>query len=89
MPVSDIDLSDSPELDSSFFRNATLRMPQPKMPISLRLDQDLVEWYKKRGSGYQTRMNAVLRMYMQAKTGNERRVPSRRLRMAKKCTPSK
>jgi uncharacterized protein (DUF4415 family) len=80
MPDSDIDLSDSPELENSFFQNATLRMPQPKKPISLRLDGDVVEWYREQGPGYQTRINAVLRMYMQAKTGTARKVPSRRLR---------
>ncbi len=80
MPDSEIDLSDSPELDNAFFENATLRMPRVKKPISLRLDEDLVEWYREQGPGYQTRMNAVLRMYMQAKTGCARKVPSRRRR---------
>jgi uncharacterized protein (DUF4415 family) len=80
MQDSEIDLSDSPEFDSAFFQNATLRMPQAKNPISLRLDQDVVEWYREQGPGYQTRMNAVLRMYMQAKTGTARTVPSRRIR---------
>jgi uncharacterized protein (DUF4415 family) len=74
----EIDFSDTPELDASFFKNAALRMPEPKKSISLRLDSDVVEWYKKQGTGYQTRMNAVLRMYMQAKTGDARKVPSRR-----------
>jgi uncharacterized protein (DUF4415 family) len=78
MPDSAIDFSDNPELDASFFENATLRMPEPKKPVSLRLDKDVVEWYKAQGPGYQTRINAVLRMYMQARTGTARKVPSRR-----------
>jgi uncharacterized protein (DUF4415 family) len=78
MKDSEINLSDVPELDNAFFENATLLMPEPKKPISLRLDQDVVEWYRGQGSGYQTRMNAVLRMYMHAKTGATRRVPARR-----------
>ena len=78
MPDSEIDFSDSPELGDAFFDNATLKMPQPKEPISLRLDQDVVDWYRKQGPGYQTRMNAVLRMYMQSRTGTARRVPGRR-----------
>lgn len=74
----EIDLSENPELDDSFFSNATLRMPEPKKSVSIRLDQDILEWYKQQGPGYQTRINAVLRMYMQAKSGDARKVPSRR-----------
>ncbi|MBN2036338.1 MAG: BrnA antitoxin family protein [Chitinispirillaceae bacterium] len=57
-----------------------LRMPQAKRSISLRLDQDVVEWYREQGPGYQTRMNTVLRMYMQTRTGAARKAPSRRIR---------
>lgn len=38
----------------------------PKASISLRVDQDVLEWFKAQGSGYQTRMNAVLRAYRDA-----------------------
>mgnify|MGYP006278749729 CR=1 FL=1 len=34
--------------------------------ISIRLDQDVLEWFRGQGPGYQTRMNAVLRSYMEA-----------------------
>jgi len=78
MPDSEINLSESAELDQSFFENATLRMPQSKKPVSIRLDEDVIDWYKKQGSGYQTRMNAVLRMYMNTKTGNAKSPASRR-----------
>ena len=74
----EIDFADTPELDATFFKNATLRMPEPKKSISLHLDGDVLDWYKKQGTGYQTRMNAVLRMYMQTKTGDAQKVPSRR-----------
>ena len=40
--------------------------PQTKQMISLRLDQDLLEWLKSQGKGYQTRINAILRSYMDA-----------------------
>ena len=63
----DIDTSDIPELDEAFFADAEIRMPQHKDPVTLRLDHDLVEWYKSFGKGYQTRINAVLRLYMTAK----------------------
>lgn len=47
----------------------TLRaIPDPrKHQITLRLDGDVIEWFKSQGPGYQTRMNAVLRRYMLAK----------------------
>jgi uncharacterized protein (DUF4415 family) len=89
MTDEEIDTSSSPELDASFFANATLRMPTPKRAVSLRIDPDVLDWYKEQGSGYQTRMNAVLRMYMQAKTGLARRVPSKRSRISKIRKPRK
>jgi len=73
-----IDFSDNPELDYNFFANATVRMPEPKKAVSLRIDPDVLEWYKTKGPGYQTRINAILRMYMLAKSGTLRRTPSRR-----------
>ena len=66
MPDGDIDLSDVPELDAEFFLTAKIRMPQAKKAVSIRLDQDVLAWYRDQGGAYQTRMNAVLRMYMQA-----------------------
>ena len=78
MSDKEIDFSDNAELNESFFSNATLRMPEPKKSVNIRIDQDVIEWYKHQGPGYQTRMNAVLRMYMQAKSGTARRVPSQR-----------
>ncbi len=77
MDDKDIDFSDNPELGNDFFMNATLRMPEPKKAISLRIDKDVIEWYKTRGPGYQTRINAVLRMYMQAKGGTTTRKRAR------------
>ena len=78
MEDNKIDFSDNPELDYNFFANATLRMPEPKKAVSLRIDPDVLEWYKTKGPGYQTRINAILRMYMQAKSGTARQMPSRR-----------
>jgi uncharacterized protein (DUF4415 family) len=76
MEDNEIDYSDTPELDESFFDNATIRMPEPKKAVNIRLDNDVLEWYKKQGAGYQTRMNAVLRMYMMTKkeVGNKRTI---------------
>ena len=62
----DIDTSEIPPLDDSFFAQAELRMPRTKPAITIRLDPDVLDWFKAQGKGYQTRINAVLRMYMEA-----------------------
>ena len=49
MSDEDIDVSDIPELDADFFRNAKIRMPRAKKAVSLRLDQDVLAWFKKQG----------------------------------------
>jgi uncharacterized protein (DUF4415 family) len=68
-PDAGIDTSDIPELDKDFFRRAKLRMPKGKQVVSLRLDSDVLDWFKRQGKGYQTRINAVLRAYVEAKKG--------------------
>jgi uncharacterized protein (DUF4415 family) len=65
MGDKDIDTSDIPELDEEFFRKADLRVP-PKQPVTLRLDADVLIWFKSQGQGYQTRINKLLRSYMEA-----------------------
>ena len=62
----EIDTSDIPELDVSFFENAVVSLPRPKATVCIRLDQDVLEWFKSKGKGYQTRINALLRAYMEA-----------------------
>jgi uncharacterized protein (DUF4415 family) len=52
--------------DAEFWKGAKLVMPDRKQPVTLRLDKDVLEWFKAQGSRYQSRMNAVLRSYMQA-----------------------
>lgn len=48
---------------------ATVVMPPAKAAISLRVDIDVLAWFKSQGRGYQTRINAVLRCYMEAQQG--------------------
>lgn len=49
---------------------ARLVIPEPKTAVSIRLDPDVLAFFKAQGKGYQTRINAVLRAYMeQAKRG--------------------
>jgi len=61
-----IDFSDIPELDESFWKNAKIVIPGEKTRITIRIDTDLYKWFTSQGAGYQTRMNAVLRSYMDA-----------------------
>lgn len=56
----------APLLDEEWFRTAKLVMPERKVPIALRVDREVVDWFKAQGSRYQTRMNAVLKAYMKA-----------------------
>jgi len=64
MEDQDIDTSDIPELGDDFFQNAELRVPVKK-PVTIRLDADVLEWFKAGGKGYQTRINQLLRKYME------------------------
>ncbi len=58
---------DAPELvDRAWFEGATVVLPEPKQAVSLRLDTDVLRWFREQGPGYQSRMNAVLRQYAQA-----------------------
>jgi len=63
------------DLPPDFWTNATMVDPVPKQPISLRVDVDVLGWFKKQGPRYQSRMNAVLRAYMaaNAKPGRPKR----------------
>ena len=65
LPDSEIDTSDIPTLDPDFFKTAHLRMPSKKASITVRLDSDVLDWFRKQGKGYQTRINAILRTYME------------------------
>jgi uncharacterized protein (DUF4415 family) len=64
----------APALDEDWFRRARLVVPERKSLVSLRLDPEVLRWFRAQGRGYQTRMNAALRAYMEAHT---RRPPKR------------
>lgn len=66
MADKDIDYSDIPELGKDFFRHATLVLPEPKATVTMRVDRKVLDWFKAQGRGYQTRINALLRAYMEA-----------------------
>lgn len=70
---ADIDYSDIPALDRSFFTKATAAWSPAKQQLTIRLDADVLNWLKENGRGYQTRINRILRAAMEGQ-------PPRRLR---------
>jgi uncharacterized protein (DUF4415 family) len=67
--VSDVEIrrtspTELADLPANFWEDAEWAAPSPKRAISLRLDEDVLDWFRRRGPRYQTRMNAVLRMYV-------------------------
>ena len=67
---SEIDFSDIPKLGKSFWATAKLTLPEPKDRLTIRVNHDVVQWLKKQGKGYQTRINAILRSYMEAQSNH-------------------
>ena len=71
----DIDLSDMPEITPEMFAKAVVRRglkPAPrKQQVTIRLDDDVLEWFRAQGKGYQTRINSLLRAYMEAHTSHK------------------
>lgn len=57
---------DNPATDESHWTEATVYVPPGKTAIHATFDQDVVEFFKREGRGYSTRMNAVLRRYMES-----------------------
>jgi uncharacterized protein (DUF4415 family) len=62
----DIDFFDIPKQGPEFFAN-TILWPGPKKQITLRIDPDVLTFFRKHGRGYQSTINAVLRKYMEAR----------------------
>jgi uncharacterized protein (DUF4415 family) len=66
------------DLPDDFWDEAELVVPATKVPISLRVDSDVLEWFRDEGPRYQSRMNAVLRSYMQRARKQGRKKPKSR-----------
>jgi uncharacterized protein (DUF4415 family) len=67
MEEAEINATSPPELSElpdGFWEKAVVVTPPPKEAISIRIDRDVLEWFRNQGPRYQTRMNAVLRSYM-------------------------
>ena len=68
--ADDPDWAEFKDIDWS---NAVLVIPARKKAISIRVDEDVLDFFKKEGDGYQRRINAVLRSYMQQKAKPKKR----------------
>jgi uncharacterized protein (DUF4415 family) len=70
MTDEDIDTSDIPELTPEMFARGIVRRGlepvAPKAQLTIRVDREVLEWFRQQGSGYQTRINALMRAYMEA-----------------------
>ena len=70
MTDEDIDFSDIPPIPPEMFARAIVRKGlKPvgrKSQITLRIDSDVLEWFRAKGTGYQSQMNAILRAYKEA-----------------------
>ena len=58
--------SDNPATEKADWAMAAIGLPPLKTPVNAKFDVDVVDWFKSSGRGYQGRMNAVLRCYMEA-----------------------
>jgi uncharacterized protein (DUF4415 family) len=76
MSDEDIDFSDIPELTPEMFAKAVVRHglkeKENKAQLTIRVDQDVLTWFKSQGRGYQTRINALLRAYMEANISHKK-----------------
>jgi len=61
-----VDTSDIPPLTETFFKKASWRIPGKPIEITLRVDSDVLEWFKAQGKDYERRVNAALRIYAEA-----------------------
>jgi len=54
-------------IPSGFWDNAKVILPETRQQITLRLDPEVIRWFRRSGKGYQSRMGAVLKSYVEAK----------------------
>jgi uncharacterized protein (DUF4415 family) len=74
MSDEDIDYSDIPEMTDEMFARAIVRQGlkpiEAKKQITLRIDADVLAWFRAQGAGYQSHINQLLRAYMEAHRNN-------------------
>lgn len=66
MTDDEIDTFDSPELGAEFFKNAKLWVPKNRRPVTLNVENEVLDWFEDQGPEYQYRINAALKIYADA-----------------------
>lgn len=66
MTDDNIDTSDIPPLSETFLQRAILHIPKRTGSLTLSIDADVLAWFKAQGDDYEQRINAALRIYMEA-----------------------
>jgi len=69
MPEAEIDKAaksdhENPRWTKKMLEQATMHMPQKKVSVHMYIDEDVIDWFKLKGRGYQTRINSVLKSYI-------------------------
>ena len=81
MSDEDIDITDIPEITPEMFAKAVvkrgLKTTTNKTQLTIRVDRDVLKWFKSQGRGYQTRINSLLRAYMKAHIDHSRQSQQR------------
>lgn len=67
MTDEEIDYSDIPPLTNEFFENATLRIPAAQARNLIEIDADVMAWFREQGTEYKSRINSVLRRYIESR----------------------
>ena len=91
LDATPIDYSDIPPLGDEFFTKATAAWPPAKHQLTIRLDEDVLNWLKANGRGYQTRINLILRAAMESKTPRRSRstaAPKKNTRPGSRLKPA-
>jgi uncharacterized protein (DUF4415 family) len=65
MTDENIDYSDIPPLGDEFFTQKTVSFSPSKQQLTIQLDQDILEWLKAQGKGYESQINHILREVME------------------------
>jgi uncharacterized protein (DUF4415 family) len=65
IPDTAIDTSDIPELDRQFWETAKMVKPVSQEATLIQLDQDILDWFKSKGKGYESLINSALRSYIE------------------------
>jgi uncharacterized protein (DUF4415 family) len=65
IPDTEIDTSDIPELDQQFWETAKMVKPVSQQATLIQLDQDILDWFKSKGKGYESIINSALCSYIE------------------------